>query len=144
MGRTILKLDIDEFMQPLLYKLKRIDGNVEEAVTNALEQAAETISEDTLEALDVAMLPAQGKYSTGKTKNAVVSDTRVQREGDVLWVPVGFNFSMPGAGGFLITGTPRMRPDRKLHAMYKQKKYMRWIQAGMWDVVSDYVTGARS
>lgn len=144
MGRTILKLDADELLRPLINRLEKIDGNVKEAVANALEQAAETISEDTLEALDVTMLPAQGKYSTGKTKNSVIRDTRVQREGDTLWVPVGFDFSAPGAGGFLITGTPRMRPDRQLHAMYKQKKYMRGIQQDLWDVVADYATGART
>lgn len=141
MGRNILKLETAG-LQPLIDELIERGANVEKAVTDALEQSADTIHEDTVEALAVANLPAQGRYSKGYTREAVINDTHARVEGGVVWIPVGFDFSKRGAGGFLITGTPRMQPDRQLHAMYKQKRYMRGIQEDMWDVVSDYVTGA--
>lgn len=140
MARNTLKLDTSG-LQPLIDELIEMGANVEKAVTDALDQSADTIREDTEDALSFSFLPAQGRFSSGKTRESIVTDTHVRNQNDVLWVPVGFDFAKPGAGGFLITGTPRMRPDAKLHAMYKQKKYMAGIQQDMWDVVSDYVTG---
>lgn len=141
MSRTTLKLDTSG-LAPLLHKLAKMEGNVRKAVEDALEQSADTISEDTHEALSAANLPAKGIYSTGATDRSVIDDSRVRWEsGGVAWVPVGFDFSKPGAGGYLISGTPRMRPDAKLKRMYKGKKYMYGIQQDMWDVVADYVTG---
>ena len=55
---------------------------------------------------------------------------------------VGFDYAKKGAGGFLISGTPRMRPDYELRKMYKQKTYMRKIQQDMIDVVEDYIVDA--
>lgn len=141
MARNTLKLDTSGFTE-MLRKLDDLGGNVKKAVEDSLTQSAETIREDTIAALDNSNLPAQGKYSTGTTKESIVSDSRVTWEGLVGSVPVGFDFSKPGAGGYLITGTPRMQPDRALNQMYKQKKYMRQIQNDMGDVILDYIIKA--
>lgn len=141
MARNTLKLDTSGFTE-MLRKLDDLGGNVKKVVEDALTQSAETIREDTIAALDNSNLPAQGKYSTGTTKESIVSDSRVTWEGLVGSVPVGFDFSKPGAGGYLITGTPRMQPDRALNQMYKQKKYMRQIQNDMGDVILDYIIKA--
>ena len=55
---------------------------------------------------------------------------------------VGFDYSKKGAGGFLISGTPRMRPDTELQRIYRRKKYMRDIQNDMAEVVQDYIAKA--
>ena len=141
MARNTLKLDTSGFSE-MLRKLDSLGGDVKGAVQNALTQASETIMEDTIEAMDNANLPAGGKYSHDTTKESIITDHEVRWEGLTGWVPVGFDFSKPGAGGYLITGTPRMRPDQALNRMYKQKKYMRQIQEDMWDVISDYVVEA--
>lgn len=134
-----MRLDTSGF-EGLLRKLDQLGGDVQKAVSDALEQASETIAEDTEEAVAHSNLPAGGMYSTGDTEKAIIRDTEVRWEGLVGWVPIGFDFSMPGAGGYLITGTPRMQPDKRLHQMYKQKKYMRQIQNDMGDVILDYIT----
>ena len=64
---------------------------------------------------------------------------KVEWSGTVAEVGVGFDYSMPGAGGFLITGTPKMQPNRELNRIYKQKKYMRQIQSDMEAVVADEI-----
>ena len=138
MGRNTLKLDTSGF-NDLLLKLEGLGGDVKRAVQDALSQSAETIADDTENAMAPSNLPAKGKYSTGLTKEAIIRDYRVRWEGNVGWVPVGFDFSKPGAGGYLITGTPRMQPDKELNKMYKQKRYMRKIQEDMSDVIMDYV-----
>lgn len=139
MARNILRLDTSGF-EETLRRLKDLGGNVKLAVEDALSQAAETIMEDTEAAIAAPNLPAGGIYSQGTTKESIVRDLRVHWEGQIGWVPVGFDFSKPGAGGYLITGTPRMQPDRALNRMYKQKRYMRQIQSDMGDVIMDYVT----
>lgn len=134
MARNTLKLDTKGF-ERMLIKLEGLGGDVNKAVEDALKPAAERIQMDTHLALSQQYLPAQGRYWTGQTSEAVVSDTFIHWEGQTAWVPVGFDFSEPGAGGYLITGTPKMQPDKKLHEMYKQKKYMNQIQKDMQDVV---------
>ena len=139
--RNTLRLDTSGFVE-MLRKLDSLGGDVKKATQDALLQASETIYEDTLDAMQKSNLPAGGKYSQGTTMESIIRDAQVTWEGLVASVPVGFDFSKPGAGGFLITGTPKMQPDRELHRMYKQKKYMRDIQNDMGDVIMDFVTSA--
>lgn len=138
MARNTLKLDTKGF-EEMIRKLDSLGGDVRKAVTDALQQAAETIKEDTTEAIDPVHLPAGGKYSSGDTRESIIQDTTVHWEGLMGWVPVGFDFSKAGAGGYLITGTPRMMPDQELQRIFKRKKYMNQIQKDMYDVIMDYV-----
>lgn len=141
MARNTLKLDTRGF-EKMLIQLDSLGGNVQKAVQDALTQASETITEDTKAAMEPANLPAQGKYSKGTTKESIITDHAVRWEGQVGWVPVGFDFSKPGAGGFLISGTPRMRPNQALQRMYKQKRYMNQIQKDISEVIMDYIVEA--
>lgn len=134
MARNTLKLDT-KGLEPLIKKLDSIGGDVKGAVNTALTKAAQTIAESTENAISTANLPAGGKYSKDTTKESIIRDAQVRWEGDTAWVPVGFDFSKPGAGGFLITGTPRMKPDYELNKIYKQKRYMNLIQKGMEEII---------
>jgi len=135
--RNTLNLETKGF-EELVTKLEGLNGDVKKVVTDALEQAAETIEEDTREAMSAKYLPAKGIYSQGDTKESIV-------EPDVSWsgtkaeVGVGFDYSEKGAGGFLISGTPRMQPDTALEKIYVRKKYMKQIQQDMMDVVQDAI-----
>ena len=135
--RNTLKLELGGFNE-LVTKLEGLQGDVQKVVTEALMQAAETIQEDTKNAMEKQYLPAQGKYSAGETVRSIVTP-KVEWSGTVAEVGVGFDYSMPGAGGFLITGTPKMQPTRELNRIYKQKKYMRQIQSDMEAVVADEI-----
>ena len=104
-------------------------------MNTALTKAGQTIAQSTENAISAANLPAGGKYSKDTTKESIIRDAQVKWDGDTAWVPVGFDFSKPGAGGFLITGTPRMKPDYELNKIYKQKRYMNLIQKGMEEII---------
>ena len=138
MARNTLRLDT-KGLERLLIEFEGLGGDVNRAVEDALKPAAEKIRKDTIAALSPTNLPARGKYSSGDTLRSVITDTSVQWEGQTAWVPVGFNFSEPGAGGYLITGTPRMKPDQQLNTIYKKKKYMNEIQKEMSDVVMSHI-----
>lgn len=135
--RNILRLDTSGF-EELITKLDAVGGGVQKAVTDALLQAAETVRDDTVDAMAAVNLPAQGKYSTGDTMRSIV-EPAVTWSGTVAETPVGFDFSKPGAGGFLISGTPRMQPNPKLEEIYTRKRYMNALQQDMQDVITDYI-----
>lgn len=134
MSRNTLKLDVSGF-KDMVKKFAHAGGNAQRLVEESLNEASKKITQDTYAALSPGNLPAQGKYSTGTTKESVIQDASVSWSGLTAEIPVGFDFSKPGAGGFLITGTPRMQPDKELNRIYKQKKYMNEIQKQMADKV---------
>ncbi|MCR5652228.1 MAG: hypothetical protein K6F88_00340 [Ruminococcus sp.] len=138
MSRNILRLDTSGFTE-MLTKLDNLGGNVKAATVEALTKASETITRSTENALENQNLPAHGKYSTGATKRSIIRNPEVEWDGDVASIPVGFDFSKPGAGGYLITGTPRMQPDRELNRIYKQRRYMAIIQKGMEEIIMNRV-----
>lgn len=133
MARNTLKFDASEFKK-LLVEIEGMGGDVKKVVEDALRPAGEKIHRDTKAAMASSNLPAGGKFSQGDTIGSVVSDNHIEWDGMVASVPVGFDFGIPGAGGFLISGTPRMSPNRALNNMYKQKRYMKQIQNEMGEV----------
>lgn len=135
--RNTLRLDTSGF-EALIEKLDEVEGNVKAAVTDALLQAAETVHDDTVDAMRDEFLPRHGEYSSGRTKTTVVP-AAVEWSGTVASASVGFDYGEKGAGGFLISGTPRMQPNRKLEQIYTRKKYMRQLQEDMQEVISDYI-----
>ena len=144
MSHNTLKLELSGFKE-LLTKLDKLGGDVPGVVDDALTQAAGTIADDTLEALADANLPAGGKFSGDKfsgsdTKAAIVTNPRVEWQGTTASVGVGFDYGEPGAGGYLITGTPKMKPDYALQKMYKKKGYMQKIQDDMRKTVTDAIS----
>ena len=138
--RNTLRLDTSGF-EELITKLDAVNGNVKKAVTDALMQAAETVHDDTVDALADGFLPAGGKYSQGTTKLSV-AEPSVEWSGTTAVAGVGFDYGELGAGGFLISGTPRMQPDPKLEQIYTRKKYMKALQDDMQEVISDYINDA--
>lgn len=136
--RNTLKLQLSGF-EELITKLDELGGNIETVVEDALQQAGETIGDDTIEAIGKGNLPAQGIYSGGETEKSVIKNPQVEWEGRMAVIGVGFDYSKPGAGGVLITGTPRMKPDQALKKIYRSKKYMNQIQNDMKDIVNDEI-----
>lgn len=139
MGRNTLKLQtkgIDE----LVDKLKKLDGDVKGAVTEALEKAGEKIGNDTDIAISKPNLPARGKYSHGATAESVIHNPPVEWKGNQASIGVGFDYGKVGAGGFLIAGTPRNNPDVALRRMYKDRKYMSDVEKEMQETIGQYIT----
>lgn len=136
-SRNTLRLDLSGF-EELITKLDSLNGNVKKAVTDALQQVSETVRDDTVDALANEYMPHQGVFSTGQTKTTV-AQPNVQWSGSLAEAPVGFDYGQKGAGGFMISGTPRMQPNRKLEQIYTRKKYMRALQEDMQEVVTDYI-----
>ena len=139
MGKNLLKLDVSGF-EEYIQKLEKLEADIKPIVSDALNQAGETITDDTFDAVSDSNLPRGGEYSTGKTRESIIKNRRVKWEGTTAEIGVGFDFNKPGAGGYLITGTPRMAPDKALNRIYKSKKYMKDIQKDMIDIFQDEIS----
>ena len=139
MGKNLLKLDVSGF-EEYIQKLEKLEADVKPIVEDALNQAGETITDDTFDAVSDSNLPRGGEYSTGKTRESIIKNPRVKWSGTTAEIGVGFDFNQPGAGGYLITGTPRMAPDKALNKIYKSKKYMKDIQKDMIDIFQDGIS----
>ena len=135
--RNTLRLDLSGF-EEMIVKLDALQGDVQKAVTDALQQASETVHDDTVDAMQKSYLPRHGKYSTGRTAQTIAQPV-VAWSGTLAVAPVGFDYGKKGAGGYLISGTPRMQPNRKLEQIYTRKKYTRALQEDMQAVIEDYI-----
>ena len=138
-----MKLDMSSYKE-LIMELDSMDVDVKSVIGRLMREAAFKISLDTKHAIAAANLPAGGTYSIGTTGRSINYFPQVEWEGNIGSVPVGFDFSLAGAGGFLISGTPRMAPDEALRKMYKLGGYMRAVHEKMWDDLWDEIDKRRS
>lgn len=122
--KSALSIDFQVF-EDYAAELEGLGADLKEIFTDVIEQEGETVAEDTKEAVKKAYLPAKGKYSTGDTENSIVMRPKVLWNGTLGEIGLGFDKTKAGAGGFLITGTPKMKPDYELEKIYSQKKYER-------------------
>lgn len=124
--KNSLSIDFSNFAE-YAERLDELNADLKEIFQDAMEQAAETVEWDIMDALADANLPALGKYSQGATEASVIRDAKVQWQGMLGEIPIGFDKTKPGAGGWLITGTPKMRPDYKLEDIFSRRKYEKKI-----------------
>lgn len=124
--KNYIAVDFSAFAE-YVEKLDRLGADLKDIIGDAMEEAAKQVQEDTADAVESANLPAGGQYSDGETRASIVRDVAPKWSGSVGEVHLGFDKSKPGAGGFLITGTPKMAPDAALAEMYSGRKYQRQI-----------------
>lgn len=120
--KSFISIDFSNF-ETYAEELEHLGADLQKIFNDVMEQEAETVQEDTLEALATSNLPAKGRYSHGDTKQSVDPHPQVAWSGSVGEIGLGFDKTKPGAGGFLITGTPKMSPDYALEKIYGRKKY---------------------
>ena len=138
--RNQLSLDFQIF-ERYAEEIDKLGGNLKLVVNDAMQQAGETVAADTLDAVNASNLPAKGIYSRGATAASVIkeSEIRVEWSGLIAEVGLGFDKTKPGAGGFLISGTPRMKPDYALEDIYARKKYQKQLIKDVFEIFMDAV-----
>ena len=134
--KNYLEIDFSNFAD-FAEKLDKLNADLTKIIGDAMEQAAETVQDDTRDAVATANLPAGGKYSTGDTESSIISNPQVKWSGSLGEIGLGFDKTQPGAGGFLITGTPKMHPDYKLVEIFRSKKYVKKINEQITEELQD-------
>ena len=97
--KAMISIDFSAF-DSYAEQLDNLGADLQEIFTSAMEEVGAEIQEDTINALEKANLPAKGVYSKGTTENQVIRDPKVEWHGTVGEMPLGFDKTKPGAGGF--------------------------------------------
>ena len=133
-----ISIDFSAFSD-LIEQLEKLGANIEDIIADAMEQTAETVEVDTVAAMASANLPAGGKYSQGETMASIVRNAKARKNGVSVEIDIGFDKTKPGAGGFLITGTPKMRPNYALEKIYGSKKYENDLKKDIDQLLQDEI-----
>ena len=97
-------------------RLDELQGDLQRTTEEALIKSKEAVTAKLLEATNKANYPAQGKYSTGRTRQSIDTTKNVTWQGTTAEIDVGFDLEKSGLTSiFLMYGTPRMS---KVQAVY--------------------------
>ena len=131
MGRSKIGLHFKGW-EEMVAKLDKLAGteSVKCGVESALKYSKKYVTYQIEKSLE--KLPANGKYSTGRTKNSIDKEMKVYWNGGLAEIKIGFCFKKSGLTGiFLMYGTPRTKPVIGLKtAIYgeKTKKEIKKLQ----------------
>ena len=134
-------------LEELAERLQSVGGDLKKTMTDVIDDVADEITAATEQAVQKQNLPKHGELSRGKTEESIITDPRVIWEGYVASVGVGFDKTKPGAGGWLITGTPRMSPDLALQRIFggwakAQNKFIKELKSESRQVMLDAIEEA--
>lgn len=97
-------------------RLDELQGDLQRTTEDALIKSKEVVTAKLLEATNKANYPAQGKYSTGRTRQSIDTTQSVTWQGTTAEINVGFDLKKSGLTSiYLMYGTPRMA---KVQAIY--------------------------
>ena len=138
--KSAISIDFGVF-EDLADQLEKIGADVKETFSEVMEKEGEKVAKDTVAAVQAANLPAGGAYQSRakETESSIIMQPKVEWSGSLGELPLGFDKTKPGAGGFLITGTPKMRPDYALEKIYAQKRYESNMKKEMMNALQDQI-----
>jgi hypothetical protein len=127
------------FLYDYAKRLDNVGKNVEKVIMESLESIGEDVGVDTYEAMDKENLPALGDYSLDKTIETVIRNPKPVIRGYNVEIGLGFDKTKNGAGTLLITGTPRMQPNRELERMFVRKQYNKEVNSRLMESIEDLI-----
>jgi hypothetical protein len=138
--KSAIEIDFGVF-EDLADQLEKLGADLKTTFSEVMEEEGKKVAQDTVEAVQNVNLPAGGRYSSSakETANSIIMNPKVEWSGSEASIGLGFDKTKPGAGGFLITGTPKMRPDYALEKIYGQKKYERDMKKHMIEGLQDQI-----
>lgn len=124
MSKNKLTIDFKGF-EEYAERLDKLGGDLKSATDEALQKSKEFVDNGLREQM-------QKHHRTGDTEKSLMLDAKVEWSGSTASVDVGFDIAHGGlASIFLMYGTPKMQPDKKLYnAIYGSatKRKVREIQ----------------
>lgn len=114
MGRFKCKLEFDGVLS-VLNKIESMNINKNDACEKALITSKRLVNDKLYKDTNKSNFPASGKYSHGQLKKSIDNDYSVNWQGMCCSIRIGYDFSISGIESvFLMHGTPRMNPARKI------------------------------
>lgn len=112
---NMMKLEFAGFDE-MLKKLTALEADTKSIAEEALRRTFDIVTREEEIGIQAPNLPAQGKFSTGRTEKSLLRTFSVKWQGTVGGTDVGFQIDKGGFPSiFLIRGTPKMQKDQKLY-----------------------------
>lgn len=124
-------------------ELENLGADLTKVFSEIMEDVGEEVQVRTKEAVADPHLPAGGKYrgNPSDTLAAIEMNPKPVVSGGLVEVGIGFDKSKPSPGGWLITGTPKMKPDAELEQIFVRKRYrnkmIKQINEALQDEIDD-------
>lgn len=116
----------------LLEKLDKLGGDVDKAIEESLEASAKIVQKN-------AEKEMQRHKRTGQTERTILKDEKVKKSGTVYSIRVGFDLPKGLTSIFLMYGTPRMNPDKKLYNAIYGTKVKKEIREKQSEIINEAV-----
>lgn len=133
-------LDFHE-IEAMLKRFEKAGADIKSPIENALIKSHKFVTKNLHEHMADQYLPAHGRYSKGDTEKSIVEDETVYWVGDKAYIGVGFDIAKEKTSIYLMYGTPRMQPNRKIYEDVwgrKTRRQIREIQEeAMWDALDE-------
>lgn len=116
--------------EELVSKLDKLGGDLKSVTTEALEKSHGLVTPGIHKAM-------KKHHRTGDTEKSIVDNTKVEWEGTVASIEVGFDISSGGLPSiFLMYGTPRMKKDTTLYNSIYGSSIRRKVQEAQSEIFS--------
>lgn len=130
MARNRITLQFEGF-EEIAEKLAKTEGKLEAATQKALIESQKYIAQK-------VRADMQKHHRSGDTEDSIVENTEVAWVGSQASIGVGFSISGGGlASIFLMYGTPRAKPDKKLYNDVYGSKTKKEIAAIQEEIFKD-------
>lgn len=144
---------LDDFAD-LIEELDKMEQDTKKPVDEALKETGRIVQNN----LEQAAIPYKGKgrrgYGKGAMYNSIITDPKVEWEGSVAGVGVGFDKEKDEAGFyhsiFILHGTPRhpvnhpgTKPDRAVYNAIFGSKTRKEIEKAQREIMERYIEKGR-
>lgn len=140
MARLKLGIQFDGFDQTLKH-LEAMNRGVKQPVETALKQSHQIV----VQSVEQAITASPYDFNrTGTTKGSLRESPEIEWDGTNAICPVGFDISHGGLPSiFLMYGTPRITPDRKLYNSIFGKSVRNKVSEAQARIFQEYIQEAR-
>lgn len=125
--------------------IDRADGDLKSAVNEALADTSDIVKENLIPAAAIYDRKGMKGYATGKMYRSIIKDTRIDWEGSVGTVKVGFSTNGGGSMAgfmhsiFVMYGTPRMAKDSNIYNAIKGTKTRKQIAKSQEEIMQKHL-----
>lgn len=129
----------------LAASIDRVGGDLKPAVNEALEETQKVVQDNLMPAAAIYDRKGLKGYATGKMYSAMITDTRIDWQGNVAEVKVGFSTNGGGSKAgfmhsiFVMYGTPRMAKDPKIYNAIKGTKTRKQIAKAQEEIMQKHL-----
>lgn len=116
----------------MLEKLDKLGGDVDKAIEKSLEASAEIVQKGIEKEMEK-------HRRTGQTESKILKNEKVKKSGSIRVIRVGFELPNGLTSIFLMYGTPRIPPDKKLYNAIYGTKVKKEIREKQNEIINEAV-----